>query len=329
MLANPVLRHRRRTLQPPWMHAPPLPQTALGKDSGDCRPPARHMTHDASDACRGSRCTSIRTPPTIAPLRVAAAAALVVSDAPCSRIGVAVYRVGVGMYHSSLVVNDLEWHFWEGLGVEVLRRYFDAAQGDVVSIDHVPLVEYLPIDTLAISPKAVASVCLELGSTIFSMETYDLLRCNCNHFTAAVLQRLGLESKMPPWINRLASTADALCTAFPFVRSFLDVLLNRKGFAPPPRCSRSCGLAYEAAPLNVVYKTLEAHHNAHIGVPDSQGRTPRPSRRAKLSPLRSFADAAAAAAGAGTRRDVVAWGADAFPMFPERMAATATHEFVY
>lgn len=149
-------------------------------------------------------------------------------DKPWSEIGITVYRVGVGMYHSSLVVDDLEWHYWEGYGVEPILRYFDDTQDAFVSVDHVPFVTYVPIDTVMISPRAIAEICEELGASEFSQFTYDILRCNCNHFTYAMLQRLGLVSKMPSWINWLASTADAVCTRLPFVRHWIDSLLNRR-----------------------------------------------------------------------------------------------------
>ncbi|XP_053991308.1 deubiquitinase DESI2-like isoform X2 [Hylaeus volcanicus] len=142
-------------------------------------------------------------------------------------IGVSVYRVGVAMYHSSLVVDDVEWHFWEGYGVDPIPRYFDALQNAYVSINHVPFVTYVPIDLVKIPPINVARICEQLGASLFSEFTYDILTCNCNHFTNAVLTKLGLESKMPKWINRLAFTAEAFCEQFPFLRQWIDVLLNR------------------------------------------------------------------------------------------------------
>lgn len=152
-----------------------------------------------------------------------------------SEIGVAVYRVGVGMYHSSVAVDNVEWHYWEGLGVQALPRYYDGVQRAVVSVNHVPFVAYVPIDTILLPPRRVATYCRELAEMEFSVHTYDLLRCNCNHFTEAVLQRLGLRARMPVWVNRLANTTDTLCSLLPFVRTWVDTILNRNKSGTTPR----------------------------------------------------------------------------------------------
>jgi hypothetical protein len=88
-----------------------------------------------------------------------------------------------------LVVDDVEWHFWEGYGVDPIPRYFDALQNAYVSINHVPFVTYVPIDLVKIPPINVARICEQLGASLFSQFTYDILTCNCNHFTNAVLSK--------------------------------------------------------------------------------------------------------------------------------------------
>lgn len=143
-------------------------------------------------------------------------------------IGLAVYRVGVGMYHSSLVVDDVEWHFWEGLGVVSAGRYYDPQLGIFRSVDHMPFVTYIAISTLMQCPQAVGELCKTLGTTRFTLHTYDLIRCNCNHFTQTALEKLGLFFKMPTWINRLAETADAICSRLPVIRRWIDATLDRK-----------------------------------------------------------------------------------------------------
>lgn len=141
-----------------------------------------------------------------------------------SEVSLAVYRVGVGMYHSSecalcegcvsiescmgigkcnqndpypsilcfysgLVCDLIEWHFWQGYGVEARRRYYDDDCQQLVSVDHLPFVTLVPIETLMVPPRQIASLCVELATRQFSCHTYDIIKCNCNHFTAEVLRR--------------------------------------------------------------------------------------------------------------------------------------------
>lgn len=92
---------------------------------------------------------------------------------------------------SGLVVDSLEWHFWEGYGIEARHRYLTDDQETLVSIDHLPFVTLVLIDTLMIPPRHITAICNELAATQFSKHTYDIIRCNCNHFTAEVLRRYG------------------------------------------------------------------------------------------------------------------------------------------
>lgn len=101
-----------------------------------------------------------------------------------------------------------------------------------------PFVTYIPMSTVAVPASVIANLCQRFGSSTFTLHNYDLLRCNCNHFTQAVLERynttqvslfhfialrvpplidgshfvrLGLVYSMPRWINRYANCAVETC----------------------------------------------------------------------------------------------------------------------
>jgi hypothetical protein len=63
-----------------------------------------------------------------------------------------------------------------------------------------------PVQTQRLGWTTVSSTefdawCQQIGSTNFSAQTYDLLHCNCNHFSdAAALQGLKLSQGVPEWI---------------------------------------------------------------------------------------------------------------------------------
>lgn len=102
-----------------------------------------------------------------------------------------------GLFHTAVEVYGLEWSFGrmsgDQTGVVYTKPKMDSAHS---------YRETIEMGSTALSPK-------ELGSLIGRLcdewpgNSYDLLTRNCNHFSEALLQELGVDH-LPSWCNSLA-----------------------------------------------------------------------------------------------------------------------------
>ncbi|KAH0479502.1 MAG: hypothetical protein KVP17_000832 [Porospora cf. gigantea B] len=133
-------------------------------------------------------------------------------------VSINVYRIAFGLYHSSLAVGSVEYHFWDGTGVKCHERF--SFRGTNIAIDHLPHVEEISVGWLRKKPLEVDHWIWKISQD-FSAFSYDLLTHNCNHFVARGIKALGFEFSMPAWINRAAVGANWLCYVVPHLRKYL------------------------------------------------------------------------------------------------------------
>eukprot|EP00906_Rhabdomonas_costata_P008376 RCo011949 len=133
-------------------------------------------------------------------------------------------RMGFGIYHSGIVIYNYEFGF---------------GGSSVVTDESVPGIFTIPPGTATPNLK----VTLLLGHSVLTRQqvsdllailkrewpacSYHVLKRNCNHFSEAFAERLGVGKAFPAWVNRAARFGNALLP---------DALLERilEQLAPPP-----------------------------------------------------------------------------------------------
>ena len=100
--------------------------------------------------------------------------------------------VGFGVYHSGVRLGNTEWTFSDD-GI------FSHAPGEVGQ--DIPVRDLVNLGELKVDNRAVEMALDELRAA-FPSGSYHLVKQNCNHFSAAFLERLGF--RPPGWVNRLA-----------------------------------------------------------------------------------------------------------------------------
>lgn len=108
----------------------------------------------------------------------------------------ALNKVNIGVYHTGIVVYDVEWSY----GTTGIYERTPAVG---------PSIRELNIGDTVLSPAEVESLIDELRGQ-WTAERYHIARNNCNNFCAEFLRRLGQGSgrerdfQLPKWINRAA-----------------------------------------------------------------------------------------------------------------------------
>jgi len=112
--------------------------------------------------------------------------------------------MGTGAYHAGVEVYGREWSFGStemgGSGVDCC---VEPGQNDLYTY-----VKRVPLGYTSLSPFDV-QVLLRRLSDEWQEEDYDLLRCNCCHFSAELCRQLGVEA-VPNWVLNLAGAGAVL-----------------------------------------------------------------------------------------------------------------------
>eukprot|EP01056_Protomagalhaensia_sp_Gyna25_P001272 Protomagalhaensia_sp_Gyna_25__1271@NODE_1636_length_1672_cov_4_396816_g1337_i0_p2_GENE_NODE_1636_length_1672_cov_4_396816_g1337_i0NODE_1636_length_1672_cov_4_396816_g1337_i0_p2_ORF_typecomplete_len242_score13_55Peptidase_C97/PF05903_14/6_2e19LRAT/PF04970_13/0_00017DUF778/PF05608_12/0_011DUF4796/PF16044_5/0_11_NODE_1636_length_1672_cov_4_396816_g1337_i08601585 len=146
----------------------------------------------------------------------------------CCKLGFVVYRIGPGMYHSGVVMNDAEeWHFWEGAGIRRVKRPLVNGQY-APALPDLTVVEDANVGSVCFTYEEVERFCESLKHSQFNPATYDLLRNNCNHFVQHILQRFGKSRFLPAYVNRSAHVAKIVCAIVPGAQRLLDHLRGER-----------------------------------------------------------------------------------------------------
>lgn len=126
--------------------------------------------------------------------------------------------VGLGLFHSGIEVYGKEWSFG-GSSSNVSGIFW-------LSPKSAPLAfkESIRLGEVACTPAEVGALVQDL-EPIWMASDYHLLTKNCNHFSEAFAELLGLE--VPEWLNRAARLGDVLLPD-----SFIDFLMEK---ASPPQ----------------------------------------------------------------------------------------------
>ena len=111
----------------------------------------------------------------------------------------ALYPMGLGFYHSGVEYNRYEYSF-SSEGICRTRP---------VLPEFGSLRESVNIGTYSGSDADFAAIIYELGAGRFAPGTYDVVRCNCNHFSEALCLAL-LGQGIPRWVNRAADAGSSV-----------------------------------------------------------------------------------------------------------------------
>mmetsp|Transcript_6182 Transcript_6182/g.9322 ORF Transcript_6182/g.9322 Transcript_6182/m.9322 type:complete len:220 (+) Transcript_6182:18-677(+) len=109
------------------------------------------------------------------------------------------YPLGLGFYHSGVQINEYEYSFSE-TGVCRTRPLLPA---------YGTLRAQLSMGQFNGSAADILIIINRLRNNTFKPEAYDILRCNCNHFSEAFcIELLGVS--LPDWLNRAASLGNTV-----------------------------------------------------------------------------------------------------------------------
>jgi len=114
------------------------------------------------------------------------------------------YGLGLGFYHSGLVIYGREWTFGSGGGI------FSTAPKEV---PNAPFRESIVLGTTKLGPSDVDRIIDKLRST-FPDGTYNLYKQNCNHFSEALAKQI-LKGGLPGWVNRMATLGQMFSCLMP------------------------------------------------------------------------------------------------------------------
>jgi len=113
-------------------------------------------------------------------------------------------RAGTGAYHAGVEAYGKEWSFGStemgGTGV----GYCTPGQNECFD----SYVKAIPLGHTSLSPCEVQVLMKRLADD-WQEEDYDLLRCNCCHFSAELCRQLGVDD-VPNWVLNLASAGAVL-----------------------------------------------------------------------------------------------------------------------
>ena len=111
--------------------------------------------------------------------------------------------VGLGSYHSGVVVHGTEYTFGSSGGV------FNHSPGDAGA----PLRSTVQLGSVKLTSREVQSIVARLGSR-FPGTAYNLLTCNCNTFSAALADELRV-APPPGWVNRMGGIGSMFACCLP------------------------------------------------------------------------------------------------------------------
>ena len=128
-----------------------------------------------------------------------------------------------GIFHGAVEVNGDEWSYGycdRGSGVYPCRPKGNTGY---------TYRESVALGVTALAPASVQRILHALRLSWPGHE-YDLLARNCNHFCAALCEKLGV---MPPpqWVNRFAGHADATVAAVTYARDQTRMVVEEIGLA--------------------------------------------------------------------------------------------------
>lgn len=107
-----------------------------------------------------------------------------------------------GVFHGGIEVNQKEWSFGccqRGTGVYCCKP----RENPMYSFR-----ETVTLGATTLSESEVKTLILEMKER-WKGSQYEVLTRNCNHFCQEFAEKLGVNS-IPGWVNRMASTADAV-----------------------------------------------------------------------------------------------------------------------
>ena len=110
--------------------------------------------------------------------------------------------VGIGAFHTAVEVDGVEYAFGPG-GV-----YQSPLHCPPEGMEYVTSIE---MGTVYLSPEGLRGY-IQQQRRCFPAEHYDLLSCNCNHFTDTFCRQLRLPP-IPPELNQLASVGRGVLSA--------------------------------------------------------------------------------------------------------------------
>ena len=169
--------------------------------------------------------------------------------APKSFTGNMSRSLGMGIYHSALVVFGREWSFGgtqEAIpaGQPVPSGIFQCLPGE--GAEH--FYEKIKLGEKPMLWKDFTALINKLAPD-WPITSYHLLKRNCNHFVEALCHEIDPSFKVPPYINRAAragsvvvpeallkkvtGTAEIAPPEAPVNRGLTDVSQRRPGTAPP------------------------------------------------------------------------------------------------
>lgn len=105
-----------------------------------------------------------------------------------------------GIWHTSLVVHDIEHYYSQGINSIT-----------PLSSEHGVLVKKLPMGTTTLTSHQITQLLTDFES-VFTPDAYHIINHNCNHFTDAVLLKMGTIGRCPDDIMNLAK--EVMATPF-------------------------------------------------------------------------------------------------------------------
>ena len=100
--------------------------------------------------------------------------------------------LGFGAYHTSLKIQFHEYFYTQ----EGIQKVIEEENGMLRSRKVIGVFHG--------APEAFERILDDLRQS-FTPDAYDILQCNCNHFTQALCQSLFGILKIPPYVNRAAN----------------------------------------------------------------------------------------------------------------------------
>eukprot|EP00033_Pygsuia_biforma_P002487 GCRY01002757.1.p1 GENE.GCRY01002757.1~~GCRY01002757.1.p1 ORF type:complete len:282 (+),score=23.18 GCRY01002757.1:249-1094(+) len=144
-------------------------------------------------------------------------------------------KVGIGIYHSSIVVHNREFHFG---GHEFASSGIFCTHIREIECPQIQFKEQLMLGETTLSNREIDKLIRTLD-TEWTGVSYNIMSRNCNHFTSSFAQALGA-SPLPSWVNRLASVGDKFVGVCLYPVSFVqkcrngEFSSNKSSPAPPP-----------------------------------------------------------------------------------------------
>ena len=123
------------------------------------------------------------------------------------------FRLGLGLYHSGVELEELDREYW--------FQGHDQRYTGVLEIDHPTALRAIPHVRESVSLGRTARTREQIAQIIDRLTldyrgcTYNVLRRNCNAFSADLVKALEPEKRFPGYINRLANMGSGLMRALP------------------------------------------------------------------------------------------------------------------